>query len=95
MNVTQNSKRPMVQVRVFIEDPAFVPPPLPVGMADQNPVKTGAIMEFTLALDAEEFTRACMAIHNVGVFVEHNGENVWYPPRSIVKVIEVKKAMVS
>jgi hypothetical protein len=81
MNVTQNSKRPMVHVRVWVSD---------VIQGQQG----NTILEFTLGLDAEEFTRACMAIHNVGIFVNHDGENVWYPPRSIVKVIEVKKSVV-
>lgn len=93
MTNSNNTEQPMVQARIWIDDPTYTPD-FPKEQWSQNPLKKGAILKFTLALSAETFPRACMEMVNVGVFVEHNGENVWFPPRSIVKVIEVKKALV-
>ena len=75
-----NNRSGMTHVRVWVAD--FV--------ANQP-----ATLEVAVGLEAPDFMQACIYLGNAGLFANQDGENVWYPPRSIVKIIEEKKGLVS
>lgn len=80
MSKDNHNERGMTHVRAWVSD--FV--------ANQ-----AATLEIVVGLEAGSFANACIYLASAGLFAEQNGENVWYPPRSIVKIIEEKKGLVS